>query len=214
LERLVQDFPDNATYRRELGLNLHGVAAELYRAGQIEDAKTHYIRSLSLLDEAARNNPTDAEIANTLARLRSTELPPELRDPECAVRLARKAVELAPDIPRYRLTLGIAYYRAGDWPASVTTLEGFLQMKEGPWTRTRAFLFLAMARWQRGKEAEARDAYQQAVHLMERRFDARVGNPDLRAEAAALLGIPEPPTPKAKEQSPRKELDRPRSTPP
>lgn len=207
MERLVQEFPHNATYRRELArLILYGVAAELYRAGQIQDAKTHYLRSLSLLDEAARNNPTDAEIANALAALRSQELPPELRDPEGAVRLGRKAVELAPDIPRYRLTLGIAYYRAGDWPASVTTLEEFLQMKEGPWTRTRAFLFLAMARWQRGKEAEAREAYQQAVRLMESRFDARVGpNADTRAEAAALFGIQEPPTPKAKEQSPRKQ---------
>jgi serine/threonine protein kinase len=206
LERLVQDFPDNATYRRELVGIIQGEAAELYRAGQIQDARTHYIRVLSLHDEAARNNPTDAEIANTLAVLRSSELPPELRDPEGAVRFARKAVELAPDIPRYRLTLGIAYYRAGDWPAAVTTLEEFLQMKEGPWTRTRAFLFLAMARWQRGKEAEASDAYQQAVQLMESRFDARGdSNADTRAEAAALLGIPEPPTPKAKEQSPRKE---------
>jgi hypothetical protein len=37
---------------------------------------------------------------------------------------------------------------------------------------------------------------------MEKNFDAR--DPGLRAEVAALLGIQVPPTPRAKEEAPRK----------
>jgi hypothetical protein len=62
---------------------------------------------------------------------------------------------------------------------------------------------LAMAQWQRGKQAEAMASYQEAVRLMERNFDAR--DLALRAETAALLGIQEPPIPKAKEDTPQKE---------
>lgn len=186
--RLVQDFPDNATYARELGWTQRILADELYRAGEIQDAKTHYGRAVSALRKAAQNNPSDPEIAYSLATWLSSEWPAELGDPECAVRLARKAVELAPGIPRYRLGLGIVFYRSGDWSAAVTALEEFLQLKEGPWTRTRALLFLAMAQWQCGKQAEAKNAYEQAVRLMENRVDARdYSNRAVRAETQQLL---------------------------
>ena len=88
------------------------------------------------------------------------------------------------------MALGIAHYSAGQWSAAVTALQGFLQLKEGPWTRTRALLFMAMAQWQCGKRAEAQETYQQAIRLMESRFDARDAlNCALRAEAEQVLAI-------------------------
>ena len=99
-------------------------------------------------------------------------------------------------------------YRTGHWADAVAALrEAFRRAKgsERAFEHTATLFFLAMAQWRCGEQKGAMESYREAVQRMEHFFDARdTCNRALRAEAAALLGIPEPPTPKAKEQSTRK----------
>jgi hypothetical protein len=56
--------------------------------------------------------------------------------------------------------------------------------------------FLAMAHWQLGAWEEARHGFDRAVQCMDKNKAHNVDLRPLRVEAAALLGIAEPPAPK------------------
>ena len=202
--RLVQDFPDDPTYPRELAEALHILAEDLYRAGRLREANAYFSQALRVYREALQNHPTDVEILWKLVMALCGWFDPELRNPRGALELARRAVEVAPQLPRPWLALGVASYRAREWGAAVDALqEAHRHWKEGDWTRAQITCHLTMAQWRCGKRAEALESYQETVRLMEKNFDAR--DSALRAEAASLLGIQEPPMPQGKEAKPRKE---------
>jgi eukaryotic-like serine/threonine-protein kinase len=185
--RLVEDFPEDPKYRRELGWALHILAADLYAAGRLGDAKECFGQSLGVWREVVRMHPADVDSLTQLASFLCHGFDPNLCDPRGAVKLARKAVALAPHLPKTWLALGIACYRSGDWNAAETALQEAHRGNAGDWTKAQIACYQAMAHWQCGKPGEARESYQRAVGLMERNFDAR--DVALRAEAAALLGI-------------------------
>jgi serine/threonine protein kinase/tetratricopeptide (TPR) repeat protein len=110
-------------------------------------------------------------------------------DAEQAAAAAKKAVELAPGLPRYVKTLGMAYYRAGRFTESIATLEKTLAAGEAD-----AFdlFFLAMARFRIGQVDQARADFERAVQW--RRDHPRVPQPGwneqldaFQAEARAFL---------------------------
>jgi serine/threonine protein kinase len=153
-------------------------------------AQAYRARARKLLDEAIRAAGPDAHAQDTLAWLLAACPDPRLRDPPRAVALARQAVEREPEKPRHRGTLGLAYYRAGDWRAARAALEKAVAGGAGgevsPW------FVLAMAHWQLGEPDLARRWYDRACSRMRKeKLDARHVY-DLRAEAGALLGLPPP----------------------
>src|SRR5207237_6850828 len=77
---------------------------------------------LAELTKAIELEPKYADYHNVLAYFLATYPDPKIRDQRRAVDLARKAVELAPKAGGYWNTLGIAYYRAGEWQASLNAL--------------------------------------------------------------------------------------------
>ena len=89
--------------------------------------------------------------------------------------------------------LGIARYRAGDWHAALAALNRFLtfQAGGGAWDR----FYLAMAHRRLGHELSAWDWYRQACAEMDSATVGKVKLRWLRAEAAALLGVPAPADP-------------------
>jgi hypothetical protein len=200
--RLIEDFPEDPKYPRELGWALYLLAADLYAAGRLQDANECYGQSIGVWREALRKHPADVDSLIQLASFLCHGFDPNLCDPRGAVELARKAVALAPHLPKAWLALGVASYRSGEWCAAEAALQEALRGKSGDWTKAQIACFQAMAQWQCGKQVEARESYQQAVRLMERNFDAR--DMALRAEAAALLGIKFGPAPD-KEGVPPKE---------
>jgi Flp pilus assembly protein TadD len=101
--------------------------------------------------------------AQSLAWFLATAFDPELRDPQLAVEMARKAAALAPDKHQCLCTLGIALYRAGEPKAAVETLQKAVQIQPA----VSDFFFLAMAYWQLGDREQARKWYDQAVHWMD-----------------------------------------------
>jgi serine/threonine protein kinase/Tfp pilus assembly protein PilF len=109
----------------------------------------------------------------------------ELRNPAEAIERARLAVSLSPGTAGFVNTLGVAQYRAGQWPEAIASFE------QAAKTRGSAdswdLFFLAMARWQLRQTDQAREAFADAVAWMEDRNPTSAELLQIRAEAEALL---------------------------
>jgi tetratricopeptide (TPR) repeat protein len=206
-EKLVKDFPSIHRFRYLVALNYQRLGEVLQEAGQLQVAESAYRKALVIASELAEAFPTPefleadygrflADCQNGLADLFVTS-PALSRDPAQAVSLAQKAVKLRPGQGAFWWTLGVAYYRAGDWNASVTALEQADQLHNSG--EIANWFFLAMAHWQLGHQAAARQFYGQATASMKankqildkyKLMNARFCR--FRAEAAALLAVREP----------------------
>ena len=88
--------------------------------------------------------------------------PKKFRDAPTALALARRAVELAPDEPDCLTTLGVVYYRLGQWNEAAETLQASARAnRQGP-TACDLF-FLAMTYRQSGEPEKAKECYDCAV---------------------------------------------------
>ncbi len=160
-------------------------------------------RNLAWGNLGARNNDSAWFLA-TSADLR-------WRDPVQAVRLARKAVEGAPQERTFWNTLGAAHYRAGNWDDAVQALNRSMQLGQGG--DSFDWFFLAMAHRQLGYKEQARKWYDQAVHWMEKNNPQDEELRRFRAEAAELLGVKDQPTPKETKESHPKAQSKPPHSP-
>ena len=115
----------------------------------------------------------------------------ELRDPGRALEMAEKAVQGAPNVGRYRQTLGAAHYRAGNWQEALNALHEANQLQ--PATNWATWFLLAMTYWQLGEKETARMWYEKAVHWQNRHPRQSRELRRLVAEAAELLGVTAPP---------------------
>jgi tetratricopeptide (TPR) repeat protein len=88
--------------------------------------------------------------------------PTKYREPEKALPLARKAVELAPESRAYCHTLGVVLYRLGRYTEAVAMLERGLENNKGQATAFDLF-FLAMCHHRQGDAARARECYDRAL---------------------------------------------------
>lgn len=142
------------------------------------------IADYSKLIELDRN---DAWPYNALAWLLAMCDREEFRDPQRSVKLARIAVELAPEQAAYWNTLGAAQYRNGAFAASVEALGKAIELNG----EAGAFdlLLLAMAHHGLADLTAAREAYERAVEAMPQDHPFLAELRLLQAEAAALLGI-------------------------
>jgi len=130
-----------------------------------------------------------AEACNMLAWSLCTCADPQLRHPQQAVELAKRAIELATQgqVGDYWNTLGTAHYRAGVWQCAVAALEESRKARSGG--DSDDFFFLAMAHWQLGDKDKAREWYDKAVQWMEKNKPNDEELRGFREEAAKLLGV-------------------------
>jgi serine/threonine protein kinase/WD40 repeat protein len=112
------------------------------------------------------------------------------RNPERALTLARRAVELAPNWADYLNTLGVAQYRAGRFAEAIATLDRSLAAGQGQ-SDGYDLLFQAMAQWQLGHRPEAQACFRKAAEWMEKHQQGDEELIPFRAEAAAMLGVKE-----------------------
>ncbi len=188
LEQLVKDFPAQAGYRGDLVTGLRNWSLLLSGSGWHPEAQKAVRRLLEL-------EPDNADMLNHLAWLLATCPGPKYRDGVEAVRLAKKAVALAPKKAEYWGTLGTAHYRAGDARAAVPALEKAIRLRPGDSRGTTCDrFFLAMAHWQMGEKGTARTYYDRAVRWLESNREAlardRQGAEEVRrfrAEAEEVL---------------------------
>jgi tetratricopeptide (TPR) repeat protein len=172
--RLKKDYP-------EAHMNL-GIA--LQNKGRLDEA-------VAVFREALKLAPNSPLVHNALAWLLATCPDPKLRDPAQAVKLAKRAVKLAPKVGGFWNTLGVAHYRAGQWQAARTALKKSMELSKGG--DAGDWFFLAMTTWQLGDKAKARSWYDRAVAWMDKKAPKDPELARFRAETAALLGIKEGP---------------------
>jgi uncharacterized protein HemY len=110
-----------------------------------------------------------------------------------ALWLARKTVEESPKVGEYWNTLGMAYYRTGNWQAAVEALEKSTKLR--PDGIASRWFCMSMAHSKRGEKDQARDCYDRAVDTVGKNNSQDHELRRLRAEAAALLGLTEHPLP-------------------
>jgi tetratricopeptide (TPR) repeat protein len=190
---LAAEHPAVPLYRQDLARSHTNLGVLLQQTGRLREAIGAYRR-------AVKGDPDSPAVQNQLAWLLATCPTTELRDAPQAVELAKQAVARAPTNAAFWTTLGVAQYRAGDWPAAVASLEKSMQLGRGG--DAADWFFLAMAHWQSGAKDKARPWYDRAVGWTEKNGpkDEELGR--LRAEAAALLGLSRPPAATGKEVPP------------
>ena len=212
-ERMTFDHP-LANIQYELGLALSA-------AGKLVEADKAYRNAVKLFDALAQNSmrihrnawgPPNAEETrkwlgpmgltaqtslqgvgknmNTLAWILVTCPEQKVRDHVRGVNLAKCATKWAAHEGTNWTTLGVACHRVGDWNAAQTALEKSVQLRQGG--DSYDWFFLAMANWQLGKIDQARTWYQRAVEWMAKHRPHYEELRHFRAEAAALLGLPDP----------------------
>jgi serine/threonine protein kinase/Flp pilus assembly protein TadD len=182
-EKLVAELPKLAEYRNHVTQCQFNLAILLAANGRPHEAEKAYRKLLELAPQHAAGH-------NNLAWLLATYPDVKIRDPKRAVELARRAAELTPKEGNHWNTLGVAYYRAGDWKAAVEALRKSDELLKSNELSFNAF-FLAMAHWQLGEKDEARKWYDRAVVWMAKNQPKNEELIRFRVEAEALLGLKE-----------------------
>jgi serine/threonine protein kinase/Flp pilus assembly protein TadD len=137
------------------------------------------------LREVERQSAENPAAAKALARFLAVYSLPGVSDPERAMTLARQAIDRSPRDGTSYGTLGMALYRAGQWPEAVTALNKAMALRSGDGLDG---FFLAMAHWRAGDKDKAALWYERAAAWMEKHQADRRDLRLIRAEAAALLG--------------------------
>jgi WD40 repeat protein/tetratricopeptide (TPR) repeat protein len=132
--------------------------------------------------------PSPAEL-DRLAWSLTTAADPHVRDPARAITLARRAVAASPENDAYRVTLGVALGRAGDWDGCIAALE-----REHPLRGGFEHLALALAYARRGDVRRGRDCYDRAAPNVDRSLTSEEGLGAFQSEVASLLGVAARPT--------------------
>ncbi|MEX2306124.1 MAG: tetratricopeptide repeat protein, partial [Pirellulales bacterium] len=148
--------------------------------------------AIAAYEQAIKLKPQDDTLANgNLAWLLANSVDVKRRDPDKAVRIAKRLVEQFPNDCRNWTALGLAHYRSGDWHAAI---ESLMKSEEIPPVRFESCvnaLLLAMAHWQLSEQDEARRWYGKAVEWMEKHHSDDETLRRFQKEAEELLEITE-----------------------
>jgi eukaryotic-like serine/threonine-protein kinase len=181
--KLVADYPRDADNRAQLVRGLVEWGGALMSGDRRREAE-------QVFREAVELDPDDTSVLNGLAWLLANRADASPRDLERALDLARKAVKKVPKQGEFWNTLGVAYYRTGDWKSAAEAIEKSMALRNGG--DAGDWFVLAMIRWRQGDQAEARKQYDRGVAWMKQRAKEHgLIDPDLprlQAEAKALLG--------------------------
>ncbi len=160
------------------------------------DAKQSYLRIIDRVQPSPERRLLPGSMSvvagaqNNLAWLLATCPDTSLRDAGQAVEHALRAVDLEPNQGNYWNTLGVAYYRNGQWDEARKALGRSMEMRENG--DAFDWFFLALVEAKQGRKAEAQDWFAKAVNWYHR---ARPGDQELRrfhVEAAQELGVSAP----------------------
>jgi tetratricopeptide (TPR) repeat protein len=159
----------------------------LCAAGRFADAAATWARCIEEQEELLRAG-TDREAVSRRLAGRLTQSAwflahcPDgrVRDTKAAVKRARRATELQPEVAEHWYTLATVQYRNRDWGGSLKSLEQ-LKAREGEHDGSD-WLLIAMNRYQLGQRKEARDAFQKAVEWIEERQRQGEDNAVLRLQ--------------------------------
>jgi tetratricopeptide (TPR) repeat protein len=101
-------------------------------------------------------------------------MPDAVSDQKLLMELAQRSVDGAPEDPWTGITLGLAFYRAGQFEKAVKKLQPYAEIG---WCQIQVSLILAMAQERLGKTEEARRLLDKGVKQMEIEVAAKVRGP-------------------------------------
>jgi tetratricopeptide (TPR) repeat protein len=173
------------------------LASALLRRAEVHQGLANYEQARNDYQSFLKREPTNAAAHNALAWLLATCPDAKVRDPDQAVELATKAVGLAPEEGAYRMTLGAAHYRAGDYKAALAAFDMALKLRRA--REPPEALFLAMTHQKLGNHKQARTEHARVVGWLDKNkwFPAnnKIGAEilrSLRAEAEEVLELKKP----------------------
>jgi len=202
-EQLAAESPERIWLRTGLIETLREYSHRLSLSGDATMAGASTRRALRVADGLIGNKNVASpcyhkaliEPVNGLAWELVARPPTDPSDLSLAIRLARQVVEWEsskwpfwPAVHVAHRTLGVAYCRAGDWPAAAAALESSVALNDGG--DPRDWFFLAIARQRMGDTAGATRWYVQAVSRMAQN-STESRDPELcrfQAEAGAVVG--------------------------
>jgi serine/threonine protein kinase len=181
---------------------MNNLAEALRRQGKCAEAAPYSLRVIEGCVRGEASQPDASGYGRLLAAAlvcggntvwgMVTSEDPALRSSARASELAEAAVKARPDNCYSWGALGFARYRAGDWRGAVESIEkSVLLSKDGG--QGGHFFFLAMAQWQLGDKAKARQGFDRGVAWANAHDSQDAESRRLWSEAAALLGLPGPP---------------------
>jgi serine/threonine protein kinase/WD40 repeat protein len=172
---LSPEIPGTVVIPSAMKQLIDGVSREV-AAGNWIQAIAGSERRLELTDDVAGAK-------HDFARVIATCPDASLRDSPRAVMLAREALALRPEPAVYWNTLGIAHYRDGRWQEAIAALTKAEEIGRGQRLAENGF-FLAMAHWQLGETAAARDWFARSVEWVKKMKDTLSKDPVMSAELA------------------------------
>lgn len=149
----IEFRPDYPQAQKDLARALEGQGSY----AEANDVWETFITSLRRMIE---KEPENGWPYNALAWFRLTARDARFRDFNEAVEMAVRAAELAPQRAAAHNTLGIAYYRVGEFRKAVESLRQSMKLSDGG--DANDWFFLAMAHAQLGDLDEARQWYERA----------------------------------------------------
>jgi serine/threonine protein kinase len=202
-EKLVVDFPNVERYRADWPGSQERLVSVLREGGRFPEIEDVYRQTIARCEKLAAAYPDTPDYRRELARNhnrlglhlrragRGREAESDLEKakelwragPDPAVAARKRAAEAEP-IPLRWSQLGVAYYRAGDWEAVLETFPSKIGGSAWEW------FYLAMAHAQLGHKDLAQYWYYRSLDWVARVREERLR--DVRAEAAAVLGLPDP----------------------
>lgn len=179
-----------------------------YNRGACYERLRQYDRAIADYAKASDLAPDRSEPALELIILLFECPQRDLRDLPRGIALAEAAVKKWKPDRAIWSRLGKARYKVGRWTAALEALEAAHKLRKTPKEGISDLFYQAMARWQLGDKKTAANEYADAVAAMNVHAPNRPDLRDLKAKAAALLGIKTPPPIKASEPTDRPDVKR------
>jgi serine/threonine protein kinase/tetratricopeptide (TPR) repeat protein len=191
-ESLVNEFPQDAAYRGELAIGYDMLGRLLADRGMTPGAGAA-LKQAAIQYRASLERAPTLCILNNFAWFLATCPEKSLRDRAEALEVAKRAISVGTEWGESWNTLGVAFYRNGQYDKAIETLRKSMELRAGG--DAFDWFFLAMAYHQKGDKDEAEHWYGRAVRELGQ-VDAYIYEPiyQYHAEAAALLGkkLPKP----------------------
>ena len=191
LDRQTESI-DDLTQAIDLAANAASYSLRAHSHAAANDYPKAIADAMTGLSALSPDDPRQAEFCNHLAWYFVTA-PTELRRPEKAVALARRALRGEPGRAAYLNTLGVAQCLNGDWDEAMDALRRSL--KAGSEAPACDWYFLALCQHHLHDEHRATEAFEQAVYwhdIHEHDLDRQTRRElaAIRDEVAAILAMP------------------------
>ncbi len=184
-QTLAAEYPDSCEYRNATAECLYALGKAYLVMGQSDEAREAFQEYIAMMEKLAADFPNAPVYPGCVCAFHFMGPDPRFHNPRRAVQFGEEALRRQSDRPEYHLHLGGALCRAREWEKSLAPLVE--ATRRNPSCQF-GWYYLAMAQWQLGRKAEARQTFQEAERRTEATEFLHENIPSLREEVRRLLG--------------------------